>query len=77
MAGINSPFDTRRLPQLANTWGKRHSNAVGRPEKPATKTSRILERLRQGPATAHELAEIAEDDVLFGGEFFTLDYIKG
>jgi hypothetical protein len=60
-----SPFDTRHLPQLAATWGKRHSNAVGRPAKPETKTSRILERLRQGPATAHELAEIAEVETVF------------
>lgn len=33
MAGINSPFDQRHLPQLAPTFGKQWVPAAGRPKK--------------------------------------------
>lgn len=53
-----SPFDTQHLPQLATTWGDVWKNPTGRPASPNSKARQILERLRQGPASTVELAEL-------------------
>lgn len=65
MPGTSSPFETRFLPQCSPGWGTRRSNPPGRPARPATKVAKLLARLEQGPATAHELAMLVDVDSTF------------
>lgn len=62
---MHSPFELRFLHQLSPGWGNRRTNPPGRPARAQTKVARLLARLEQGPATAHELAVIAHVDDRF------------